>query len=140
MYPSYKKQPQYNVPFLLKWRCFYSLNHWHNKVITVNTSLNKFRAWHIDGTTNKNPYDFYKVLTFKWYMSKIWTNRIISLQSGLMSRVFTNGPEDWGSITGRVIPKTQKMVLDATLLNTQHYKGKVEQSRERSTALPYTLV
>ena len=36
------------------------------------------------------------------------------------------------------------MVLDATLLNTQQYKvrikGKVEQSRERSNALPYTLV
>ena len=36
------------------------------------------------------------------------------------------------------------MVLDATLLNTQRYKvrikGKVEQSRERSSALPYTLV
>ena len=34
---------------------------------------------------------------------------------------------------GRVIPKTQKMVLDADLLCTQHYKvrikGKVEQSR-----------
>ena len=45
---------------------------------------------------------------------------------------------------GWVIPKTKKMVLDATLLNTQHYKvgikGKVEQSRERSSALPYTLV
>ena len=41
---------------------------------------------------------------------------------GLMSRVFTNGLGDWGSIPGRVIPKTQKMVLDATLLNTQHYK------------------
>ena len=36
------------------------------------------------------------------------------------------------------------MVLDASLLNTQHYKvwikGKVEQSRERSSALPYILV
>ena len=29
---------------------------------------------------------------------------------------FTNGPEDLGSIPGRVIPKTQKMVLDASLL------------------------
>ena len=61
-----------------------------------------------------------------------------------MVRVFTNGPGDPGSIPGRVIPKTHKMVLDATLLNTQHYKirikGKVEQSRERSCALPYTLV
>ena len=59
---------------------------------------------------------------------------------GLMSRVFANGLEDQGSIPGRVIPKTQKMVLDAT----QHYKvrikDKVEQSRERSSTLPYTSV
>ncbi len=27
---------------------------------------------------------------------------------GQMSRVFANGPGDQGSITGRVIPKTQK--------------------------------
>ena len=53
---------------------------------------------------------------------------------GLMSRVFANGPGDQSSIPGQVIPKTQKMVLDAALLNTQHYKvrlkGKMEQSRE----------
>ena len=57
--------------------------------------------------------------------------------------VFTNGHGDLGSILGRVIPKTQKMVLDATLLNTQHYKvkikGKVKQSRERSSTLSDTL-
>ena len=61
-----------------------------------------------------------------------------------MSRVFANGLGDWGSIPGRVIPKTQKMVLDAALLNTQQYKGhikdKVEQSREWSSDLPYTAV
>ena len=55
---------------------------------------------------------------------------------GLMSRVFANGPEDWGSIPGRVIPKTQKMVFDASLLNIQHYKvrfkGKAGQSWKRS--------
>ena len=49
-----------------------------------------------------------------------------------------------GSIPGQVIPKTQKMVLDVSLLYTQHYKvrikGKVEQSMERSSALSYTLV
>ena len=48
--------------------------------------------------------------------------------------MFANGPGDLGSIPGRVIPKTQKLVLDASLLNTQHYKvrikGKVELSRE----------
>ena len=63
---------------------------------------------------------------------------------GLMSRVFANGPEDLGSIPGRVIRKTQKMVLDSVLLSTQHYKvrikGKMEQSWEWSSALPYTLV
>ena len=60
----------------------------------------------------------------------------------LMIRVFANGPVDRGSIPGRVLPKTPKMVLVATLLNTQHYKvrikGKVEKSREWSSALPYT--
>ena len=39
---------------------------------------------------------------------------------------------------------TQKMVLDAALISTQYYevriKRKVEQSRERSSALPYTSV
>ena len=49
-----------------------------------------------------------------------------------MVRVFANGPGDLGSIPSQVIPKTQKMVLDASLLNTQQYKvgikGKVEQS------------
>ena len=56
-------------------------------------------------------------------------------------RVFTN---DLCSIPGRVIPKTQKMALDDSLLNTRHYKvwikGKVEQSKERSSVLPYSSV
>ena len=38
----------------------------------------------------------------------------------LSDRVFANGPGDQGSISGRVIPKTQKVVLDTSLLNTQH--------------------
>ena len=62
----------------------------------------------------------------------------------IMSRVFAYGSGDRGSIPGRVIPKIQKMVLGATLLNTQHYKvqikGKVEQSKERNSTLPYTSV
>ena len=58
-----------------------------------------------------------------------------------MTKVFTNSPGDISSIPGRVIPNTQKMVLDAALLNTQHYKvrikGKVEQSKEKGSTLPY---
>ena len=38
-----------------------------------------------------------------------------------MSKVFANGPGDRGSI-----PKTQKTVLDAAFLNTQHYKVRME--------------
>ena len=64
-----------------------------------------------------------------------------------MIRVFANGPRNRGSIPGRVILKIQKMVLDTSLLNTQHYvvwikgiQGKVELSREKNSAFSYTLV
>ena len=58
--------------------------------------------------------------------------------------VFAYGLGGRGSIPGRVVGKTKKIVLDAALLNTQHYKvrikSKVNQSRERNSALPYTSV
>ena len=61
-----------------------------------------------------------------------------------MGRVFANGSEGRGSIPGQVIWKPQKMVLDTFLLNTKHFKvrikDKMKQSKERSSALPYTLV
>ena len=61
-----------------------------------------------------------------------------------MVKVFANILGDRGSIPGQVILKFQKMLLNAPLLNTQYYKlwikGKVEQSRERSSTLPYTSV
>ena len=70
----------------------------------------------------------------------ILLNRLI----GLVGRVFANGLGALGSIPGRVIPKTLKMVLDTSLINTQQYKvcikSKVEQSREKSSTLPYTSV
>ena len=54
--------------------------------------------------------------------------------------VFANGLGDLGSIPDCAIPKTLKIVLDTCLLNTQWYKvyikGKVEQSRERSSTSP----
>ena len=58
--------------------------------------------------------------------------------------MFANDLGDLGSIPGCIIPKTLRMILDTSLFNTQQYKvrikGKVEQSRERSSVLPYTLV
>ena len=69
--------------------------------------------------------------------------RQVFLYIDLMSKVFANGSGDRASILGRVIPKTQKMVLDAALLSTWLYKfrikGKVEQSREWSSTLPLHL-
>ena len=79
--------------------------------------------WHI------NPFRLFNAI---WYFL------------GLVGRVFDNGPGELGSIPSRVIPKTLEMVLDTTLLNTQQYKvrikGKVEQSRERSSTVPNTSV
>ena len=52
--------------------------------------------------------------------------------------MFANSPRDQGSIPSRIIPKTQKILLDPVLLNTQHCKvritGKVEKSRKWSSA------
>ena len=51
--------------------------------------------------------------TFNWFID-------------LVGRVFANGPGDWGSISGWVIPKTLKIVLDTSLLNTHHYKVRIK--------------
>ena len=45
---------------------------------------------------------------------------------GIIVRVFAHGPRDRGSIPGWYISKTQKLVLDASLLNTQHYKIRIK--------------
>ena len=58
--------------------------------------------------------------------------------------VFANGLGDRGLIPDWVILKTQKLVLDAALLNTQHYKiqteGKVKLSREKTSYPLYLSV
>ena len=43
-----------------------------------------------------------------------------------MVRVLINSPVDRCSIPGRVIQKTQKIVLDASWLNSQHYKVRIK--------------
>ncbi len=62
---------------------------------------------------------------------------------GLLSKVFAYGPGNLWFNPRSSHTKDSKMVLDAILLNTQHYKvrikGKVEQSRERYSALSPTL-
>ena len=55
------------------------------------------------------------------YTSTCYLYRLICL----VGRVFANGPGDRDSIPGHVIPKTLKMVLDTSLLNTQQYKVRI---------------
>ena len=95
------------------------------------------------------PFDFHLFDPLKEFLRETVFKRYVDMllnknQTKPMVRVFTNGSEDQGSIPIRIIPKTQKMVLDAALLNTQHYKGrikgKVEQSKKRKRALPNTSV
>ena len=89
--------------------------------------------------TAKNIY-LKKIVYLSIYLS-IYLSLFICIYLGLFTaiyqsnraigqRVFANGLGDWDSIPGRVIPKTIKMVLDAALLSTQHYKmrtkGKLE--------------
>ena len=61
----------------------------------------------------------------------------------MVVRVFANDPGGLVSILDRVLPKTQKMVLDVSLFNTLHYevqiKGKEEQFREMNNAISYIL-
>ena len=58
-------------------------------------------------------------------------------ETQIVRLVFANGPGDQGSIPGCHTKDSE--IRYATLLNTQHYKvrikGKVEQSREWSSAL-----
>ncbi len=74
-----------------------------------------------------------------------WSNLgkgVVYRLTGLVGRVFINGPGDLVSIPGRVIPKILKWYLIPPYL-TQYKvrtKGKVEQFREKSSALPHTLV
>ena len=46
-------------------------------------------------------------VTNRFYLLRLFFFATLDI-IGLMSRVFTNGPGDWGSIPGRVIPKTRK--------------------------------
>ena len=73
-------------------------------------------------------------MTHKFMKYSILGHQLI----GIMVRVFTNDPGDWGSIASRVIPKTQKIVLVASLLNSQNHKIQIKgkwNNREKEVAL-----
>ena len=45
--------------------------------------------------------------------------------------MFANGLEDRDSIPGRIIPKTQKMVFDTAVPDTQYYKVRIKEKVEQ---------
>ena len=124
---------EYGVPL----HCYYSHTHnWPKVLIHVMVPSISQINWFKNYSYSIGPCAKTKTNNTKRYKLEC---------IGLRSRVFTNGSGDQGSITGWIIPKTQKMVLDAALHNTQYYKGKIikgkmEQSKERSSVLPYTSV
>ena len=59
---------------------------------------------------------------------------------GLMGRVFVNGPVAWGSIPGCSHTKDSKIGTWFHLAYKLRIKGKVEQSSEWSSALPFVSV
>ena len=48
------------------------------------------------------------------------------MYKNIVGRVFASGPKDQSSIPGRVIPKTQRMVLYASLPDTLYYKVQIK--------------
>ena len=123
---------------------WYAIKHRPTNQILINIEIEHFREVpQILSTLESQQLNAWsKVGVFSILLFGHWGEW--SMNDGPAVRVFANGPGDLGSIPGRVIPKTLKMELDTTLLNTRYYKvrfkGKVEQSREWSSALPYTLV
>ena len=83
---------------------------------------------------------YFAIDTEKKFLKLCVFNELIDWAIDLMSRVFADRLEDQGSIPGRIIPKTQKVIFDAAYLNTKHYnvriKGKVHQPTEWSKASP----
>ena len=85
----------------------------------------------------------------RFFKSKVWSifNLLMSFSSCFLDRPIVLVVEC--SLMARKTgvhshTKDSKMVHDTSLLNSQHYKvrfkDKVEQSRQRSSTLPYTLV
>ena len=71
----------------------------------------------------------YLYIAFKKKSCEIWfilPTRKVKFTHYQVGGVFTNSPGDRGSIPGCVVPKTWKMVLDTSLLNTQHYKVRIK--------------
>ena len=124
------KGRHYSFPWLLHLPLIRTLQYW---VLSKGLSSTIFESlvWLDQGIEPPSPGPLANTLTTISMGQLYIPNRLI----GLVGRVFTSVPGAWV----HVIPKSLKMVLDGSLLNTQQYKvrikGKVEQSRETCSVL-----
>ena len=112
-------------------------NKWWTLNWTISITSQYLKPFNCTQTVSCNTWNYLTV--FKQISSGSFKN--CHRHFGQVGRVLANGP---GDLCSFVIPKTLKIVLDTSLLNTQQYKvrikGKVEQSRERSSTLLYSSV
>ena len=89
------------------------VHHWSNNWLILTAYQTVWVIW-------ENYVHSTFVFTFfmQLFLKSFYTHQPL----GIIGRVFPNGPGDRGLIPGLIIPKTQKMILDTSLLNTQHNK------------------
>ena len=112
---------------LKAWICFGFLKHNHKANPAINT-LGLFLTVQCDSSFSPSQQKHLNLLNYPSYYQnivKVFTQPN-SNHFHLMVRMFTNSQGDWDSIPGQVMPITQKMVLDVSLLNTQHYKVQIK--------------
>ena len=71
-----------------------------------------------------------------YLLSLVKKTKKFIIKKSNVGRVFANGPGDLGSIPGRVIPKTLKIVLDTTQHYKVHIKGKWSNSGKGVAPFP----
>ena len=101
--------------------CYNSIDSYFNKNLCCLILVHSYMHWAPSFKQTLNPE-----LRVEW--------KISLTISGIVGRVFANGPGDLSSIAGRVIPKTLKMVLDTSLLNSQQYKVCIKSNPRKGVA------
>ena len=118
---QFSKQPRKELIFIEL--CFFRREETKKNMPSLrNNRKNTYTADILKNWKKPKKQSLAKIMLSGISQKKICLTVIMPLSNGLMNRVFTNGLGDQGSIPDRVIPKTPKMILDVTLLNTQHYK------------------
>ena len=137
-------KPNLTKPLLMSLvttRCSILLIRWQNQLSAVNDYvrdiyiyIERESEWEREKYNNTERYKgeqertyihtYIRTYTDVWVYKYIWV--CVCMCTRVVGRAFANGPVDRRSIPSRVIPKTQKMALDAALLSTQHFNVRIK--------------